>query len=246
MNAVARRRSGQGLLAVLMVAVVMVSMPGMVSADPGLDAPELYSPGAGHSGDLILVWVKVTNATSYTAQVAMDADFTSPMSLNTDLGRVTFTGLVNGWYYCRVMAKQDAVNSNWSEVKQVRVHDDPKLAATSFTSMTINGGNVTCQWSAIPSAGRYMVEICTDPDFDPPIYHADTTDTVWTFSNLSGGIYQVRVCGYNATAWSDWTTATVLIGQGSVGPSIIPLAIIAAAVLVVLSLVFLVSRRRKR
>ncbi len=246
MNVRAGRRSSQGLLAIFIMAMVMTALPGLVSADPSLDAPELYSPGAGHSGDLILVWTKVANATGYTAQVALDANFTSPRSLETNLGRVTFTGLVNGWYYCRVLAKQGAVNSNWSDLKQVRVYDDPKLAATSFTSMTISGGNVTCQWSAIPSAGRYMVEICADPDFDPPIYHADTTDTTWAFSNLSSGIYQVRVCGYNATAWSDWTTATVLVGQGSVGSSIIPLIIIVAAVLVVLSLVFLVSRRRKK
>lgn len=238
------RRSHHWLLAVLMVAVIMASMPGMVSADQGLDAPVLYSPGAGHSGDLILVWTKVANATGYTAQVALDANFTSPLSLSTNLGRVTFTGLVNGWYFCRVMAEQGTVNSNWSELKEVRVYNDAKLAATSFTSMIISGGNVTCQWSVIPSAGRYMVEICADPDFDPPTYHADTTDTTWTFSNLSSGIHQVRVCGYNATAWSDWTTATVLIGQGTVFPSIIPLIIVAA--LVVLFLFFLTTRRRKR
>ena len=234
-------------MAVLMMAVLMASLPGLVSADQSLEAPELYAPGAGHSGDLILVWVKVANATSYTAQVALDANFTTPTVMTTNLGRVTFTGLVNGWYYCRVLAQQGATISNWSEVKQVHVYDDAKLAATSFTTMTISGGNVTCQWSAVPSAVRYMVEICADPNFDPPVYHADTTDTTWTFSNLSSGIYQVRVCGYNATAWSDWTTATVLVGQGSVGPSLLPfVAILAAVMLVLLFLVLWTRRRRKK
>jgi hypothetical protein len=230
-----------------MAVVIMTSWPGQVSADQGLEAPELYAPGTGHSGDLILIWVKVANATSYTAQVSLDANFTSPIAMTTSLGRVTFTGLVNGWYYCRVLANQGVVPGNWSEVRQVRVYDAAKLAATSFTTMTISGGNVTCQWSTVPSALRYMVEICSDPNFDPPIYHTDTTDTTWTFSNMSGGIYQVRVCGYNATAWSDWTTATVLVGQGSVAPSLLPfVAIAVAAILVLLLLVVVTKRHRKK
>jgi hypothetical protein len=241
------RRPWAGAFIALAMTLMMLAMilPQPVAAEVTLEAPTLYEPSYGRSGDLILVWEKVANATSYTAQVAMNSEFNSPKSMTTTAGQVMFTGLLPGWYYCRVRATNGAVVSNWSEAQLTWVSAGDHLAAVTISSMVGSNGNATIQWNAVPNAGRYMVEICADPGFDPPLYHSDTPGTSWTFSNLSSGIYQVRVCAYNESAWSGWTTATILIGGGPVNSSVLPLILIVAVAVILIG-VFLWWRWKKR
>jgi hypothetical protein len=175
----------------------------------------------------------------------MNSEFNSNKSTTTTMGRTMFTGLLPGWYYCRVQAANGAAVSNWSEVQQTWVSAGAHLETVTISSMVGGGGNATITWNAVPSAGRYMVEICADPGFDPPLYHSDTPGTSWTFNNLSAGIYQVRVCAYNESAWSGWTTSTLLISGGASGASLVPLAVVIIAAILLVAAFFLWRRRQK-
>lgn len=233
-------------LTLILMTILLAQSPGLVRADSDLETPVLLSPGSGHSGELNLIWFKIANASSYEVQVATDAGFTTPLTQETNLGRATFSNLPAGWYFARVMARNGSIISSWSDVRQSLVSGDPKLPTTSFTSITATGGNVTCQWTAIPGANRCMIQICANTDYDPPILAADLpgTATSWTFKNLTDGSYQVRVRGYNNTAFSDWATSSVIIGSDSVDSSLL-LYIIVIFFVVLVILIFLLMRRRK-
>jgi len=235
-------------LTLIFLAILLAQSPGLVRADSDLQAPELLSSNSGHSGELNMVWFKVANATSYVAQVTTDAGFTSPFTKETNLGRATFSDLPAGWYYLRVMARNGVTNSSWSVVRWALVFDDPKLPTASFTSITVTGGNVTCQWTTIPGANRCWVQICANTDYDPPTQAADVpgTATSWTFKNLTDGSYQVRVRGYNNTAFSDWATSSLKIGSDPVVDTSFPLYVIVIVAVVLILLVFLMVSYRKR
>jgi hypothetical protein len=234
-------------MAILQMAVFgLIVMPPImpVSAEAALEPPFLLQPAPGHSGELLLMWTKVVNATGYAAQVAQDLNFTSPRSIETGMSRTTFADLPEGWYFARVAAQRAGSSSNWSDIRQTYVYASSKLEPPSFTSLTGKGSNATCQWTAVPSAGRYLLEICADPGFDPPLANADVNSTAWTFTNLTNGVYQVRVRAYNVTAWSDWTTASILI-SASIPSSGLPTILTAVAlVLIAVALAAWVWRRR--
>ena len=233
-------------LTLVLMTILLAQSPGLVRADSDLEAPLLISSNSGRSGEFSMVWFKVVNATSYVAQVTTDANFSSPLTRETNLNRATFSDLPAGWYFFRVMAKNEAANSSWSVVRHARVYDDPKLPTTSFTSITAAGGNVTCQWTAIPGANRCQVQICANIDYDPPNQAVDLPGpaTSYTFKNLTDGSYQVRVRGYNNTAISDWAMSSVIIGSDSVDSSLL-LYIIVIFFAVLVILIFLLMRRRK-
>lgn len=242
-----RKRGGVGTaLMAMAVTLMMLAMvlPQPIAAEVTLDAPTLYEPSYGRSGDLILVWEKVANATSYTAQVAMNSEFNSNKSMSTTAGQVMFSGLLPGWYYCRARAANGVLTSNWSETQLTWVSAGDHLASVTIIAVVGSGSNATIQWNSVPNAGRYMVEICADPAFDPPLYHSDTPGMSWTFSNLSSGIYQVRVCAYNESAWSGWTTASILIGSGSVSSSAVPIILLLVIAAIILVGAFLLWRRK--
>ncbi|MEI6871569.1 MAG: sulfatase-like hydrolase/transferase, partial [Verrucomicrobiota bacterium] len=115
-----------------------------------LAAPSLSLPSYSKGSALTLSWPAVTTATSYTAQISANADFTSILATKTSTTpTATFTGLSSGsTYYCRATATDGTNVSGFSATVSTTMDSGAPLVSisspvsggsTSQTSVTVLG-----------------------------------------------------------------------------------------------------------
>lgn len=152
-------------------------------------APVIAAVGSWLNGNYDGVsWPSISGAVSYTVQVSLTSDFSSPLVSETVTSpRVGFTDLVDGTtYYYRVAAVNGAGSSPWSStVSSVQDATAPVVAITA------------------PASGTSTA--------------ASTITVTGTASDATSGVASVRVNNVKATTTNNWATwtATIPVGFGT-------------------------------
>lgn len=190
-------------------------------------------------------WNVVSGATSYTLDVSTSSSFSTFVTgyNNTNVGTVTtrqITGLTaSTTYYYRVRAIFSCGSSTSSNVITVTTQT---LVTTPNTTVTGNGcGQFTINWTAIPNATNYQLDISTVSNFatfitgynnlnignitsfttglftDATVYfRLRTVGPCGTSANSSTTAVNVDTTTWNGTTWSNnepsLTTLTVING----------------------------------
>jgi hypothetical protein len=139
--------------------------------------------------DVVLDWNEVAGAAYYELQVSTDQDFNTlvdPGTTNVDATTrvygtrysppVTYD---NNQYYWRVRAVDtNGQHAPWSEVNAQfkRVWKDRPAATYPLGSVDASPTHITgdpyFQWTPVPHATEYELQLGTDPDFSPKTYAA--------------------------------------------------------------------------
>ena len=187
-------------------------------------APTITSVSSGNTNDPVTVyftggsgpyyqlyWTTATTAPS--SAVTPDAEgSSSPLTDSTGPGSAGFT------YYAYVRSVTSlgqtatgpsSVASAWSSGYAFTVTSPNATAPTSVNAFQNSSSSITVYWSGSSNATKYRIWWNTNPNgngVDPASsYDAETTNTIYTFNSLSGGItYYFWVSAANAN--NIWTS----------------------------------------
>jgi hypothetical protein len=159
-------------------------------------APALMGPANGASVEVPfrISWSATVDPTvvngGYNWQVSRSSSF-SPLlmadSTRPSITEDTISGLVNGTYFWRVQAVNPGGASAWSQPRSFVVvgagpgtPGTPVLAPTRGYSTFHPWESVHFDWTAVPDAVTYRLEVSNDPDFS---LGSPATDGIVTFWN---------------------------------------------------------------
>jgi len=155
-------------------AAYSVNPLGDVIADPDMQ-------NGGTIQDVVLDWQPVSGAAKYEIQVGLDNDFTIPIETRIVYGTryspvVTYD---NDQYYWRVRAIDSAgTKMPWPTTAfqfQRDWPDRPTLLRPADQFAPATGDPLYFQWTPVPHATRYQLDVGDDPNFSP-----GTFDTCFT------------------------------------------------------------------
>jgi hypothetical protein len=146
--------------------------------------------------DVTLEWQPVDGAKTYDLLVSTDQDFNTIVDSKTGLKGTRYSPTntyLNNQYYWKVRARNNLGETiDWS---QVAVHNfkrqwpqQPVLEYPKDQFSPAVGGDFYYQWTAVPHATRYRLDVGTDPNFSPGTYN-----TCYT----AGTTYTAGVTGAN-------------------------------------------------
>lgn len=141
-----------------------------------VDAPTLLSPLGTTlkepDNPPVLSWSPVPGATGYTVQVSTDstfADSTAITSFTTKISSlVVLTLKVPNTYYWRVQAALGSgLTTQWADPQSYTLQglSAPDLVGPTPSSSTTNVQDVVLDWTPVPGAATYDVQVSTDQDF---------------------------------------------------------------------------------
>jgi hypothetical protein len=202
----------------------------------GAQAPVLTAPGDDARAGSVpaFSWLPVKRAAKYEFQLSADDDFGSVV---LGQGRGSFQTvntfatidktLPNGTYHWRVRAIDGRDNAGrWSPPRSLTISwtDRPTLIGPAIgASVSYPRVPLVLQWSRVPRAYKYLVEIATDPSLASPIGRAlggvpETSGTVYAFNDtLAPGRYYWAITpedaekhkgARSAVGWFDWSWPT--------------------------------------
>ena len=131
--------------------------------------------------DVVLDWLPVTGATKYEVQVGLDQDFTIPVETKTVYGTrySPVTTYDNDQYFWRVRAiDTGGTKMAWPAVPfefQRDWPDQPTLLHPMDQIAPPAGDDFYYQWTPVPHATRYQLQVGTDENFSPLTYDTCTT-----------------------------------------------------------------------
>ena len=133
--------------------------------------------------DVVLDWLPVSGATKYEVQVGLDEDFTIPVETKTVYSTrySPVTTYDNDQYFWRVRAiDTGGIKMAWPAVPFIvpaGLAGPADAAAPGQPDRSAAGDDFYYQWTPVPHATRYQLQVGTDPNFSP-----DTYDTCMTAS----------------------------------------------------------------
>jgi len=145
-------------------------------------------------------WEDYPGATSYIIQVSPRDDF-SILPINHTVTNSFFApgiSMINQQYWWRVTANMGGSLSDWSEVRTITITGAPGNAAPVAVSpadgATTSDRTPTFDWSDVPTAVRYRIQMSTTPGFGVWLVNQTTTVSTWTPGvNFNPGTYYWRV-----------------------------------------------------
>jgi surface antigen len=182
-----------------------------LGGQPG--TPSLLLPSDGsHTCDATprFDWSTVGGATSYNLQVDNSSDFASPEIdlTTTDSEHTPETPLAPDTYYWRVHSTNDCGNGSWSSVWSVAVlgiPSAPNLLSPPDGALRCNT-TPTFEWSAVPEAAYYRIQVDNNSDFSSPEIIADGMRSYYTPSRpLAPDAYYWRVRASGTCGHSEWS-----------------------------------------
>jgi formylglycine-generating enzyme required for sulfatase activity/N-acetylneuraminic acid mutarotase len=210
-----------------------------------LPSPVLNSPANGATNlnpvRLQLIWLAVTNATSYRIEVSSDSTFKTVAVEDSTLASPskTLDSLSRGVkYYWRVRAKNPAGVSVWASPWNFTTVPPPIPSVPSLVSPASGSANQsrrpTLVWSSVSGATSFQVQVSSTPVFTAIVaVDSSLTDTSKTLDSLlsGGATYFWRVRAKNAAGVSAWTgawgfTTTTAVASAWVTKTPMPTAII--------------------
>ncbi len=180
-----------------------------------LSAPSLTASAAGTDSVTVTV-EEVANASGYTLEYAVNADFTNAQTLTfTDSGSQTVTNLnANTTYYFRVKANGTGnySDSAWSETASAAT-EKIALSAPSLTASAAGTDSVTVTVGEVMNASGYTLEYAVNVDFTNAQTLTFTDSGSQTVTNLNANTtyyFRVKANGtgnYSDSAWSETASA---------------------------------------
>ncbi len=199
-----------------------------VCAPPGL--PALATPSNGATGvtlAAVLDWSDVTGGAAYDVEVATDAAFTNVVAGATGLTASTWTVTpplaTSTTYYWRVRANNSCGGTSaWTAASSFTTRGCVTLAAPTLASPANGATGVAASavldWSDVPNAATYQVDVATDAAFTNVVASATgLTASTWTvtpsLSNVTTYYWRARAadsCGTSVnSAVRSFTTTNV-------------------------------------
>ncbi|MEE4193911.1 MAG: BspA family leucine-rich repeat surface protein [Anaerolineae bacterium] len=167
--------------------------------------PIILGPPDGHSTTdhtPNFDWEDVPGAVSYIIQVSPTSNF-SALPINHTVSNSFFApgiAMINQLYYWRVTANLGGTLSPWSEVRTITITGAPGNAAPVAVSpdngATTSDRTPTFEWTAVPTAVRYRIQISPLEGFGVWIVNqtVNAPITEWTPGvNFNPGTYWWRV-----------------------------------------------------
>jgi trimeric autotransporter adhesin len=183
------------------------------SGPPLIAAPTLLSPLnglAGASTQVTLQWSAVTGASGYWLQVASDSAFTNLVISRDGITttQLTMSNLTSGMTYWWRVGSWNAAGQRSAFSAAWRFTGVGKPTLLSPTDTAIISGPITLQWSAVPGATGYRVQVATDYPFANITVNLTTANTFATLPPLPLGKqywWRVRVEGAGGTQIGEFT-----------------------------------------
>lgn len=144
------------------------------------------SPSGSPVEDVVLDWLPVAGAAKYEVQVGLDQDFTIPLETKTVYSTrySPVTTYDNDQYFWRVRAIDAAgTKMAWPSVPfefQRNWPDRPTLLHPADQIAPAAGDDFYYQWTPVPHATRYDVELSTDQNFSTILASCSTAATTYT------------------------------------------------------------------
>ncbi len=135
--------------------------------------------------DLTLKWSAGLYATSYTAQCALDTNFTSGLHSKTISNlSVTVDNLrSNSMYYCRVAASNSHGQSVWSPSLQGQTNLYAQPPANMKADI-VSSTELSYRWDAVLGAQYYILQYTTDINFVKDVTAVQVAKTSGTITGL--------------------------------------------------------------
>ena len=203
-------------------------------SSPGLLLPESNSTDVSRSPELS--WSAPADAETYRVQVSETAGFGSPV---LDLNNVSETRVVaenlnySTTYFWRVLAANDAGQSNWSASRTFTTREQPlqpptvpQLVSPQSGSEEISSINHTFTWSDSDRAESYRLQFSVgNNSFSPSIDIENISDISRTIEGLeSETTYLWRVQARNGAGSSEWSEIWFFVTDEAAPAPSLPLA----------------------
>lgn len=140
----------------------------------------------------------------YQLQVSSDPSFSRLLLDQASLGTEYQTeALPEGSYYLRIRGvdKDDQMAGPWSAVTHFeKRYQYPSLPAPNLLTLNqvfFSSDPPRIQWTLVPEAVGYYLEVSPDPDFKTIAASATTSDTSWTWKDALPGKFYVRISSLN-------------------------------------------------
>jgi hypothetical protein len=206
----------------------------VATAGPTLNAPtdgtlvQILSPLTGSTQAVNFSWNRISYATAYEIQIALDSAFlnlattTITVTLSTDpvsyvLGSTNSPLLAGNTYYWRIRASAP-LYSAWSEIRTLTVQPTaasvPTVSSPVIGSNTVQPTGAAFSWTPVSGATMYKFELSVSPDFATTVY---TIDAANAGASLPGSITLTRGKTYFwrvkslTPVESDWSTVANFI-----------------------------------
>jgi len=185
-----------------------------VVVTPGVPRLLVPADGLGNAKTpLLLDWLNVQGATSYTLQVSTDSLFeTSEFSSDGQAAtEFILTNLLpQTTYFWRVRARNLAGFGDWSEVRSFTtvVHVPDQVTLVSPSSQMINTPiPVLLRWNPSPRSDGYRIQFSNIPDLNAAVLaDISVTNTFYSVLNLNKGqTYYWRVAAFNSGGQGAWS-----------------------------------------
>ncbi|MHB9139782.1 MAG: choice-of-anchor Q domain-containing protein, partial [Victivallaceae bacterium] len=179
--------------------------------------PDGLTQTSNGGGSVSFDWNDASDS-SGIAQYQLQADnnnnFSSPeKNVTSATSDVTVTGILEGSYFWRVRAQDNAGNwSAWSTVSNLDV-DTTAPAVPKSLIQVVSGNNVTFDWSDSTDARaglkQYEMQVDNNNDFSSPENTLTPAVSSADLSGMADGSYFWRVRALdNAGNWSNWSSSS--------------------------------------
>ncbi|HET6569158.1 MAG TPA: T9SS type A sorting domain-containing protein [Rhodothermales bacterium] len=182
------------------------------------EPPVLLAPGEGaaYIRNVDFIWTPGQYARSSRLQVATDSTFQSIVVDSSGLIYGAYGLILPGRpkYYWRV-ASVNSLGEVWSSFKSFGVFPEPPSTAPEplfpLDGTVIESDTVVLEWSTVPDATSYTIELAHSPSFEntlSPRIPRDPRDTTSAISGReleAGTFYYWRVQARNPSGRSEWS-----------------------------------------
>jgi hypothetical protein len=184
----------------------------------GLDQPTLQGPPDDINNgvqDVVLNWTPVAGAATYNLQVSTDANFNTTVVNVTKVTGTRYSPpntINNDQYYWRVRAVDASGNTvDWSQAPiwhfKRNWPDQPTLQYPQNNATV--GDPFYFQWSPVPHASEYLVQVATNANFTGTVGTCRTSGTTLTPAQLYNGHNNTLPCVPSAAATYYWRVQAV-------------------------------------
>jgi hypothetical protein len=145
-------------------------------------------------------WDDIPGATAYVIQISPREDFSILPIVRTVTNSFYAPGIaiINQQYWWRVTAIVDGMLTGWSEVRTITITGSPgneaPVALSPEDGETTDNHTPTFDWTDVPTAVRYRIQMSKTPDFavwlvNQTVTESEFTPGIW----MNSGTYYWRV-----------------------------------------------------
>jgi RHS repeat-associated protein len=171
------------------------------------------------SSSFVANWGSVSGATSYQLDVSTTSNFSSGVTTYTRTSTsYTVPAIAGTPYYYRVRAViATGVTGNSSVMSLTTTADPIPQAPVALQASNITSSSFTANWTAVPTATSYYIDVSRNSNFTNNIYtnfSTSATPTHVQFSSLTGSTtFYYRVRAVNQTGSSSYSNTIMVMDK---------------------------------